>query len=377
MNAPPPSAAVLPAINLLASPQALPRIPTPPRHRWRIFCAEALPFLIFGACAVGVGGLWRHAAAKPTLVAEAEIVRTDVKALQAGIVSGLEVQLLQPVAAGDIIARVQITDPKVLAASLAVSRSEIDLLRAGLEPTIAPRRVALDSARLQLDWMRERVTLASLRVQLQQAEMELARLAPLHERSMVSGEVFDAARLLRDRFTAERDEQQKLVDSLAGAFDTKAPTTDTADLLTIALRAQEEKLRLTEAQLSPITITAPIAGAVTAIACANGATVVAGDIIVTITEQQSKRLVGFLRQPLPATARVGQPVELRTRSLADSRAQSTIAEIGHALEPVSPTVLALFNRANVPELGLRVHIPIPTGFVVRPGEQVDVVISGL
>lgn len=361
----------------LSSP-GLPRIVTPPRHRWRIFCAEVLPFTIFGLCGLAVIGLWRHSASAPTLVAEAELLRSDVKATHSGRVSDVRVRLMQRVKAGETLARLHTVNPAVLSASLAVIRAEIDLQRTSLEPELGPRRFALHAARLKLDWLRERVALASLRVQLQQAEVEFSRLTPLRRDGTVSEQSFDAARLLRDRLAAAIEEQQQLVVSLAPAVSPEAPSpSDARDALAASLRLQEEKLRLTEAQLAPITLSSPINGIVTALNVNEGSTLAAGDIAITIAAEKPTRLVGFLRQPLALEPREGMRVLVRTRSGDRQDAEATVVEVGHALEPVSPTVLALFNRANVPELGLRVHLAVPPTLRLHPGEQVDVVISDL
>lgn len=351
----------------------LPRIPTPSRHRWRRFCAEALPALIFAAGAVGVILLWRPAGAAPTLVAEVERVLSEVKAVRAGVVTDVRVKLLQSVAAGDALALLHTNPPEVLAASLAVIRADIELLRANLQPELGPRRVSLQAARLQLDWMKERVALASLGAQLEQAESEFRRLDPLHRQGLVTDSAFDSARLVQERLRLEGIEQRRLVDRLAPTVEAAwLASDDVPDPLAAALRVQEEKLRLAEAQFAPVKLTAPLAGVVTTLVAAPGTTVAAGDVVATVAAERSERLVGFLRQPLPKEVRVGTAVELRARNAAGQRAVATIAEIGRVLEPVSPTVLALYNRAQIPELGLRVHIVLPPGFPARPGEWVDV-----
>ena len=45
------------------------------------------------------------------------------------------------------------------------------------------------------------------------------------------------------------------------------------------------------------------------------------------------------------------------------------------MESISPSLVAAMKLApnTVPEPGLRVHIPVPDGFKLRPGEIVDVV----
>lgn len=358
---------------------ALPSIPTPPRRRLIAFCTEQLPFVIFACGVLAVAALW-HRSTSPTLVAEAETVSTDVRSTHPGTLLSLDVALLQPVSAGQPIARLQHTAPQVLAASLALIHAEIDLMRANLEPVLPSQRVALDASRLQLDWMRERVTLASLRVQLQQAGSELTRLRPLHEKKILSDEAFETAVHQHENLTVQLAEQTKLVDALAPAaceFSGRradATPRSAAETLAAALRVQEEKLRLTEAQLGPTILTAPIDGIVSLVHRRVGETVNTGEPIVTVAATQPARLVGFLRQPLALEPKPGMTVDVRTRTAARHSAPAQILEVGRVMEPVPPTILALLNRGSSSELGLRIHLAVPTALHLRPGEQVDVTI---
>jgi multidrug resistance efflux pump len=348
-------------------------VTTPWRYRWRDFRTGLLPGLLFVGCVLGIAQLWPYSAAAPTLVAEAEAPRLEVGALHAGRLASLNVALLQPVKAGEILGLVSVATPEVAAASLAVIRAELEFLRTSLAPAAGPQRVALDFSRLQLDWMRERVSLASLRVQLQQADADLRRASALHERQLMSDEGFDAARLLHQRLTAQLGEQSALVEQLAPAAGQPAlPASTFAETLTAGLRVQEEKLRLAELQLHPVPLVAPIDGVVTGLHRQEGESVAAGQAILTLVAPQPSHLVGYLRQPLSLQPRIDLPVEIRTRSAARRSAPATIIGVGHALEPIPSTVLSLFNRGGNPELGLRVHVSLPPHLPLHPGEQVDV-----
>lgn len=356
---------------------ALPVIPTPARLRVSAFLTEKFPFVIFACGVLAVAALW-HRSTSPTLVAEAEAVSTEVRSAHSGTVLTLDVALLEPVSAGQRIARVQHTDPKVVAASLAVIRAEIELMRANLGPALRAQRTTLDAGRFQLDWMRERVTLASLRVQLQQADSEISRLGPLHAKKVISDEAYETAVHQRENVFAQIAEQTKLIETLepaASEFSFRhvdAKPRSPAETLSAAIRVQEEKLRLTEAQLSPSVLTAPIDGIVALVHRRAGEAVNAGEPIVTVAATSSARLVGFLRQPLAYEPKRGAFVEVRTRTSARATASAQILEVGRVLEPVPATVLSLLGRSANPELGLRIHLANPATLHLRPGEQVDV-----
>ncbi|MBI5688903.1 MAG: hypothetical protein HZC55_02310 [Verrucomicrobia bacterium] len=348
-------------------------IPTPPRQRWRAFRTGALPALVFLGCVVAIAALWRGSAAAPTLVAEAETTRREIGAECAGTVTNLRVSLFQAVQAGEILGQITAPAPAQAEASLAVVRAEINALHRSLTAAVDQQRLNLDFHRLQLDWMRARTDLASLQVQLRQAEADLKRAAPLRERSVVSEESFEATRSLRDRRAAQVREQESLVERLApAALPPASPVDEVSAALDARIRIQEEKLRAAELQLQPLPLVAPIDGIVTSVLRQEGEVVVAGQSILTVARPAPTHLVGYLRQPLPFQPEPGMVAEVRTRGPDRRSATTSVLAASPALERVPPTLLALLNRDDVPELGLRVHLTAPPSLRLRPGEQVDV-----
>src|SRR5438105_8825012 len=105
----------------------------------------------------------------------------------------LDVTRFQKVKAGDTVGRVLVTDPKILASSLAVIQAEIEILRVGMQPIVTQQRTALDYSQLRLDWMRQRAQLAMARINLQLAGTELGRTEELFKDRIVSERVFDQA----------------------------------------------------------------------------------------------------------------------------------------------------------------------------------------
>lgn len=351
-------------------------VATPWRYRWRDFRTGLLPGMIFLGCLLGIAQLWPYSAVAPSFVAEAEALRTEVGVSQAGRITTLNVSLLQRVKAGDILGHVAVTSPAVAEASLAVIRAELELMRTSLAPAVGPQRAALDFSQLQLDWMRERVTLASLRMQLQQAEVDLRRTTALRAQGVVSEESFDLAKSLHARLAAQVSAQADLVATLAPAAESPGlAAAPIAATVAAGLRVQEERLRLAELQFTPLPLVAPLDGVVTGLHRHEAETVAAGQAILTIVAPQPSHLVGYLRQPLTVRPRRDLPVGIRTRSGPRRSAPATVVEVGHALEPIPATLLALINRGGSPELGLRVHLSIPTHWQLHPGEQVDVLLA--
>ncbi len=350
-------------------------IPTPSTQLWRQLRLQYLPVVVFVAGIVGAFLLWTRWVAPPTLVGEAEAVRTELRSAQTGTLTGLEVDVLQAVKAGQPLGRVLVSDPKVLDASLAVIRAEIEVLRTTTD---------MNFERLRLDWMSKRVEQVALQSELQAAEATLARISALQKTKLVTDEEFDQARLARDGTAARLKAQTELISRIEPELQPtdvgasrSVPSAAVAGLRA-AIKQKEEQLRLIEAQLSPLPLVAPIDGVVTQVYRRSGEVVTGAEPILQISSPRSARIVGFLRQPLPLEPKPGMEVEVRTRTFQRRIGVSRITQVGDQLEPVTPTLLAAM-RLPIPtvptDLGLRVHVAVPTELAIRPGEYVDLIIK--
>ncbi|MDO8545220.1 MAG: HlyD family efflux transporter periplasmic adaptor subunit [Opitutaceae bacterium] len=360
----------------------LPPIPVPPAQLLRQLRLQYLPLVVFIVGVVAVFVIWTRWVAPPTFVAEAEAIRVEVRSTLAGTMSGMNVALLQPVKAGQTLGHVVITDPKVIEASLAVIRAEIDVIRTTMEPIVGQQRARLDFERLQLDWMSKRVELAALQVQLQLAESNLTRTASLFQGKMITEERFEEVKGLRDSLLAQVKAQGELIAQLepgirsfsaGGGMELPPP----ADGLRAAVKLQEENLRLTEAQLQPVPLRAPIDGVITMIHRRPGEVIGAAEPILQVSATRIERIVGFLRQPLPDVPQPGTPVQVRTRTFPRQVGRATVIEVGGQFEPIMPTLLGAMRLpvSSIPiEYGLRVHVAVPPGLALRPGEYVDVIV---
>lgn len=348
-------------------------IPTPRPHFWRNLRLQYLPVLVFALGVALAALLWTRWVAPPTLIGEAEAIRTELRSFHAGRIVDLRTDLLQPVKAGDIVGHVLVNEPHVLESSLAVIRAEMDVLRHTTRLTIEQQ---------QLDLMNKRVQLVALKGQLQQAEATLARTNALHRARLVTDEEFDQARNTRDAIRAQLDAQAELVGRAElGVRPTEAEASGVptpAQTLRAALRQKEEQLKLLEAQLGPVPLIAPLDGVVTQVYRRAGEAVDTAEPILQITAPRFERIVGFLRQPLGLEPRPGMTVEVRTRTFVRRTATTTVAQVGQQLEPLTPTLLAAMRLpiTTIPsEYGIRVHIVPPPGLQLRPGEHVDLILQ--
>jgi len=353
-------------------------IPVPLRERWRDVRLRAVPVLVFGSAVAMIGILWKNHVAAPSMVGQAEPVVAHVSSHKPGVLGQLQVTRFQRVKAGDVIGHVLVADPRVLEASLAVIRSEIDMLRADLRPIALQQRTAMDYSQLRLDWMKQRAALASAQVNLQLAETELRRTEELFKDRIVSQGVLDQARATQQRLQREVEELSRLVSEGEQSFKLLQNTNPTAisqvtdDPLRAAIAVQEAKLRLTEAELSPIPLRAPIDGVVASISHQSGEAVVAGQPIVSIATMQPVRIVGYLRPPIQEEPKIGSTVEVRTRGFRREVGRAQITEVGSQLENLPPA-LATLAKLTGADMGLPVGVSIPPNLRVRPGELVDIV----
>ena len=360
----------------------LPTIPIPPAQRWREFRLLYLPRLVFLLGIVGAALLWTRWIAPATLVAEAEVRQAEVRAPQAGVLTGLQVAIYQTVEANQVIGHIVVADPKLMEASLAVIRAEVGMLSASMAGVTDRQRVALEFERLRLDWMNARVEFAALRGRLQLAETDIARMEPLHRSGVMTEENFVQLKMQRDSLAAQVSEQSSLVSRLDPVLSAMAPNGDQpADLkidsaLAAAIKVQEAKLKLVEQQLQPVPLVAPMSGVVSVALRKVGETVVAGEPILRITSPRADVLSGYMRQPLPFEPKEGMPVEIRSRSRSRVRAESKIVKVSPAMETMTPTLVSALHLppTPLPEPALKVQIQIPDQFTVRPGEFVDVVV---
>jgi len=301
----------------------------------------------------------------------------NVSSYKAGVLAECSVLRFQRVRAGDTVGQVMVTDPKILASTLAVIQSEIELLRVNAKPILSQQQNAMDYDRLRLVWMKQRAELATSKVSLQMAEAEHRRMEELFKDRIVSQRTFEQAKAARDRLQSEISELSAIVAEGEKNFASLQPVNGNEiskvsdSPLLAAIAVQEAKLRQTEAELNPIVLKAPMDGIISTIYCRSGEAVTAGQPIASIASLNPVRIVGYLRAPVVEEPRAGMRVEVRTRGLRRVTAPATIMEVGGQLEAMPAILNGPLKLANA-ELGLPLDISLPPELKIRPGELVDI-----
>jgi HlyD family secretion protein len=351
-------------------------IPIPWSQRWHDVRVRYVPAVMFIGVVAVLALLWKHYVAAPTLVGQAEVVPANVSCYKPGMLAQLSVNRFQKVRAGDVIGQVLVTDPKILASSLAVIQAEIESLRASLTPVANQQRLAMEYGEMHLHWMSQRAELGKDRADLLVAQADFHRTEELFKDKIVSERAYDLAKAKQGSLQNEVDELALSVEEQGRKIEQLQPTNTseiskvTDEPLRAAIAVEESKLRLTEAELNPITLRAAVDGMVDVIYHRVGEAVTAGEPIVGVAPFDAVRIIGYLRPPLLEEPKLGARVEVCTRGPRRQVGTAKIMEVGTQFEPLPPALQIPTHLANS-ELGLPLCISMPSGLKIRPGELVD------
>jgi multidrug resistance efflux pump len=347
-------------------------VPTPLTQRLRDARTRLIPPIAFIGAMFIIALVWKDTVGAPTMIGLAEPIISNVSSYQAGVLTELNVRRFERVRAGQVIGKVIVADPELLHASLGVIRSEIEELQTDPQRIFTERRYVLDYARLRLDNMKQRADLATAKVNLHYAEADYRRNEALFTNSLLSQTEFQLFKSTRDALRQQVDELSQLVQESQTAFGLIQTTNQNEfDLVSNTLAWQEARLRLAEAEFSPIILKAPIDGIVTVVSNHPGESVTAGRPIVTIATLTPVRIVGYLRSPFTTDPQIGARVEVRTRGGKRRIVKTTITEVGTQLEAL-PLMMQSPLRFATMETGLPVEIALPASLHLRAGELVDI-----
>jgi HlyD family secretion protein len=337
---------------------------------------RVVPALLFIALLFVMAQLWKKYASAPTLVGQAEVVPANVSCYKPGMLAQLFVNRFQTVKAGDAVGQVLVTDPKILASSLAVIQAEIEEIRVSQTPVAAQQRLAMEFSEVRLHWMAQRAELGVAKADLLVAEADFHRTEELFKDKIVSQRAYDLAKAKQDSLRGKVDELVLSVEEQGRKIAQLQPTNTTEiskvtdQPLQTAIAVEDSKLRLTEAELSPITLRSAVDGMVDVIYHRVGEAVTVGEPIVGIAPSNAVRIVGYLRPPLLEEPKLGAGVEVRTRGPHRQVGAAQIIEVGTQFEPL-PSALQMPVRLANTELGLPLSISVPASLRIRPGELVD------
>lgn len=372
-------------------------IPTPVAIRWREFRINVVPILIFVVVLGIVAWIWSVHVTPPLMIGQVEPLRADVVSIKDGTLVKLDVDLYQPVYAGQPLAAVLPADPKLIESTVAVIQAEAELLKAQIEmETLSQSRAITDFAQLQLELLQQKTLLVANKVKLQYLEAELSRYSELREKAIVAESEYELIKNQRDTLIAEVAERENLISTIQRQIDQLQKILIAEDKFSdsllhkiqASLELQQQKIRLAEAELGPVVLQAPIDGIVTFLYRRRGENVVAGEPIMTISSTNASRIIAYVLPPWTEEIQTGQQVEVMRRTPRRETAVATIQFVGVTMEPVPPTLFnPIGSRAvglnrvpiniaqlggQIVEIGRPVVISLPKEFSLYPGELVDI-----
>jgi hypothetical protein len=251
-------------------------------------------------------------------------------------------------------------------------------MRVSQTPVAAEQRLAMEYSEVRLHWMAQRAELGVAKADLLVAEADFRRTEELFKDKIVSERAYDLAKAKQDSLRNKVAELALSVEDQGRRVGNCLQPTNTTEIskvtdqpLQTAIAVEESKLRLTEAELSPITLRAAVDGMVDVIYHRVGEAVTVGEPIVGIAPSNAVRIIGLSSSAASRTEpKLGAGVEVRTRGPRRQVGAAKIIEVGTQFEPLPPALQIPVRLANT-ELGLPLSISVPASLKIRPGELVD------
>lgn len=346
----------------------LPPIPTPLGQRWRHFRLQAMPVVVFALVCLAVGLLWRQVVIPASVVGEVEVVTSVVASVQAGSLTSLAVDRFAPVTKGQEIGQVAIARAEVLATTLAAIQADLESAGVRLESSAWNR--AQNFEEMQLGLLNAQVLLAVAKPGLAEAELEFKRDQELAGggKSVISQAQLELTRAKRDRLQAEVTQRTSVIAAYEKALQRLQASQLTDASAGIARQVAADRAKFEAAQ-KPIPLIAPFDGVVTRVLKRSGDTVAAGEEILSITATNPTRIIGYVPSPAQVIPKVGDPVEIRTRSPRRETIRSQVLQVGSQYELFDTTLIS--PNMNLKARALTFLVGLPPGLKLLPGEIVD------
>lgn len=320
---------------------------------------------------------------------------TFVAPLFDGTVKSLEVDLLDDVVAGDVVA---IMDDVLIRAELNVAEMELARVRALLDAEIArfnqeqqvqqvavqsdSRSFLLNEEQARLDHL-DRVTAHETdKVELERLNVELGRQKMMLDQSLIDKASYDLTRLAHEalRVKVEKDAtaiamaEKNIVTASARREDLKdaevvpSPVDAVLHALQADIVAQEAVVAEVKGRQEALTLRAPVSGQVTLITRRPGESMLAGDPIFTIVGTGPNRVMAYVHEQAALAFAVGDTVELHSRTHPSTVARGKILKIGSQIEPLP---LRLQFSKVLLQHGFQILVGELPENTYRPGETLD------
>lgn len=348
----------------------LPPIPTPASQRWREFRIQVLPFVVFLSVLSGIVYLWNAYVQPVGVIGSAETNMVNVTSLSDGIVSELFVERFQNVTNGQLIAVVVNTDPELIRAQIESAQADIKVMAA--RTAVDVQRTDQSYRQFRQDLFTLQVAQAIAQVDWLEASNNWAREEVLFKQGVGQLANLQTAQAKRDAYAASIQERAKQIDDLEKSLEQlqAGRKSDDTDAFTEAIEKKSRELTL---MLKPSKLLAPINGMVSLVHHIQNERVLRGMPIVSISDPETRRIVGYIRQPVTEVPTTNDFVRITTRSQPRQSGRGQILRVGAQLEPINPALLASDTKRV--EVGLPILVGVPSGVRLVPGEYVNLFIE--
>lgn len=348
----------------------LPPIPTPASQRWREFRIQVLPFVVFLSILTCIVYLWKSYVQPVGVIGYADTNLVNVTSLQDGMISELFVERFQSVTNGQIIAVVVNTDPELIIAQVESVKADIKMLAA---------RNAVDQQRTDQAYREFRQELLKLfvdqatdQINAILASNEVQRVEAQFKAGILSLAALESERAKRDAYAAALEERGKQMTDLQKSLDDLAAKEKNGEPDPFAEGIDKKTMEL-QLMLKPSHLKSPINGMVSMVHHVKGERILRGMPIVSINDPETRRIIGYVRQPVTRVPSTNDFVTISTRTQPRQTARSQIIHVGAQLEPINPALLAADSKRM--EVGLPIVVAVPVGIRLVPGEYINLVID--
>jgi multidrug resistance efflux pump len=290
------------------------------------------------------------------------------------MVSELLVERFQNVTAGQDVAVVVNTDPALITLQISSVQADIEVLRARLR--VDQDRTLQNAQQFEQELLIQRVTQATEKANLFLYSNDWVRaqnLARDVKDKTISDAQFDAAKAKYEATVASIQQRDILIQELEKMVQESQPKPaqpGAADPFDMAVEAKANELRQ---MLKPTTLKAPISGMINMIHHVKGERILRGMPVVSISDPETRRIVGYVRQPVTDIPSTNDFVRIITRSAQRQVARGPILSVGAQFEPINPALLSPDTKRM--EVGLPILVGVPPGIRLFPGEHVNLFIE--
>lgn len=346
------------------------------RRRWGAPLVHLVVFL--GICWLCVY-VWKRVGEPSTFSGQVEVIQIAVSSRDSGYLTNLWVRPLQEIQIGDLLAEVITTDPRTVNNRLEAMRDRMRMIALELDPVLRRERSALAYEQLSVDNDRVKAELKIAGVRYEQARSQYSRDEQLTQSKLLSVADLEISRRNRDAYLVEVEEKSNLVVRTEGTLDRLKSMADTFvpggenDPIKQALTLEEDKMRVFEAKLAPWAIYAPTGGVVTAIHHHAGEQVLVGDPILTLTQTNGGRIIGYLPQSVSTEPCLGMEVEVRVHGATRACARARVIGVSPHFQPMTNSIIApaRVRPMLIPPIGRLLSISLPAELHLAPGEPVE------